>query len=271
MHVSTVLSPCYSAEHISTKLEVELSALNNHILYASISTIGDLREFMRWHVFAVWDFMSLLKALQIKLTGMQLPWQPPEDNASARLINDIVLIEETDFNQSGLTSSHLELYLDSMLEIEAKKSNFDCFIATLSRGTSVENALLEAEAPQFVQDFVCHTIDLAKFGSLAEISSAFVFGRESVIPSMFQKFLKNWGIEYSEAPQMHYYLTRHIEVDTNEHGPATITLLDNIINRHPNNGAEALESAREAVVKRIGLWDGIQSVLDARKDSSVSE
>ena len=85
-------------DYISSQLEQELDWLNNHVLYSRITTMDDLREFMRWHVFAVWDFMSLLKTLQIKLTGMNLPWQPPEDNASERLINDIVLNEETDIN-----------------------------------------------------------------------------------------------------------------------------------------------------------------------------
>lgn len=256
---------CRNALHISIQLKPELSKLNNHILYSSISTIGELREFMRWHVFAVWDFMSLLKALQNKLTGMQLPWQPPKDNASARLINDIVLNEETDINECGQTSSHLELYLDSMLEIGADRSNFDRFNVALSQGNSLDKSLEKADVPQFVRNFVCHTIDTAKGGSLSEISSCFVFGRESVIPGMFQNILNNWQIKSSEAPLLHYYLMRHIQIDKNEHGPAAITLLNNIINRHQDNGYEALRTARESIVMRIMFWDGIKSILDSHK------
>ncbi len=268
MNYSMTQSPNYTTEHITSNLKDELALLNNHELYSSINTSHELKEFMRWHVFAVWDFMSLLKSLQIQLTGMQLPWQPPKDNSSARLINDIVLNEETDFNELGSTSSHFELYLDSMLEIGAEKSNFTTFQTSLSAGNTVAHSCSFSKTPKFVQDFVGYTIETAKSGSLTKIASAFVFGRESVIPNMFQNLLDNWGVKYTDAPRMHYYLERHIEIDTHDHGPAAITLLDNIINRHPDNGHEALESAREAIAKRIAFWDGIKSLLDERKEKA---
>lgn len=259
---STVKKPHINVELISNNLKKELSALNNHALYKSINSIEELRTFMRWHVFAVWDFMSLLKALQINLTCIQLPWTPPVDNASARLINDIVLNEETDLNQEGLSSSHLELYLDSMSDIGADKSNFDCFMASLSNGNSVSVSLNMAEAPRFVRDFVLYNMDTAEFGSIVEIAGSFVFGRETVIPTMFEELLKNWGIKYNDAPKLHFYLSRHIEVDTNEHGPAAERLLDSLIDNNNDSGLKALESGREAISKRLKFWDGIKNLID---------
>src|SRR5438105_4439544 len=66
-------------------------ALLAHPIYQRVGSLSALRTFMTSHIFAVWDFMTLLKALQRRLTSTELPWLPPGDIDTARLINEIVL------------------------------------------------------------------------------------------------------------------------------------------------------------------------------------
>jgi hypothetical protein len=70
--------------------------LLSHHLYQHICDERSLRLFMRAHVFAVWDFQSLIKALQRMLTCVEIPWLPSGDPLARRLINEIVLDEESD-------------------------------------------------------------------------------------------------------------------------------------------------------------------------------
>jgi hypothetical protein len=85
-----------------------------HLLYRRIQHIDDIRLFMQYHVFAVWDFMSLLKSLQNRLTCTTIPWMPAGNAATRFLINEIVTGEESDLAPNGARTSHFELYLQAM-------------------------------------------------------------------------------------------------------------------------------------------------------------
>ena len=62
------------------------AALLEHPIYTHLVSVADLRQFMEDHVFAVWDFVSLLKRLQQDMTCIRVPWFPASNARAARLI-----------------------------------------------------------------------------------------------------------------------------------------------------------------------------------------
>jgi len=105
--------------------------LLDHPIYASVNTLPRLRCFMRYHVFAVWDFMCLAKRLQRDLTSLDLLWLPPARPALARFINSLILAEETDLDPDGAAASHFELYVQGMEEVGASTTEALGFLAML--------------------------------------------------------------------------------------------------------------------------------------------
>src|ERR1700675_4360004 len=123
------------------------AGLLDHPVYAEVASVTDLRRFMEDHVFAVWDFMSLLKRLQQDMTCTEVPWFPADNARAARLINDIVIGEETDVGRDGSNVSHLDLYLRAMADVGASTHQFDTFCSLARAGTSVEGGLVRTGVP----------------------------------------------------------------------------------------------------------------------------
>src|SRR5246500_3776815 len=145
------------------------AALLDHPIYTQVVSVPELRLFMEDHVFAVWDFMSLLKRLQQDLTCTRVPWFPADNARAARPINDIVIGEETDVDPDGSYVSHLELYLRGMADVGASTRQFDAFRWLARVGTSVEAAMVRSGVSPHVQAFVAHTMLLAQSGSMEEV------------------------------------------------------------------------------------------------------
>src|SRR3954452_22446307 len=149
------------------------AALLDHPIYTNIVSVADLRSFMEDHVFAVWDFMSLLKRLQQDMTCVRVPWFPANNARAARLINDIVIGEETDVGPDRSYVSHLDLYRRAMAEIGASTLQFDRFCSLVLDGVPVEMALARIGAPPHVQAFVARTMALTNSASTEEVMAAF--------------------------------------------------------------------------------------------------
>jgi hypothetical protein len=233
-----------------------------HPVFTAIRDIQSLRIFMEAHVFAVWDFMSLLKRLQRDLTCIEVPWLPPRDPQAAQLINQIVLGEESDIGPSGEPVSHLELYLGAMREVGASTASFKLFQTALANGATLAGAFDRAQVAPFIREFTGHTLDIASSAPLVGVMASFLYGREDVIPGMFSNLLEKWRIGANRAPMFVYYLKRHIEVDSDQHGPAAKAILAAATADDAGRGLQVLGAARQSIEARIKLWDGLLASLD---------
>ncbi|MCX2891845.1 MULTISPECIES: DUF3050 domain-containing protein [Pseudomonas] len=242
-------------------LENKKSELGNHPIFAEIGSLPVLRTFMETHVFAVWDFMSLTKRLQQELTCTSLPWLPPVDPAAAHLINEIVLGEESDQNLSGGHYSHFELYLHAMHEIGASTACVEQFVQLMRDGENLQDALHRCQASPAAVRFVSNTIETAVNAKPHEVAAAFLHGRESVIPRMFQTILDDWDIGIDQAPTFRYYLQRHIDVDSDDHGPAAEKLLERLVKGDAQRQQEMYAAAIAAVDSRRVLWDELRAEM----------
>ncbi|MEU6350076.1 DUF3050 domain-containing protein [Streptomyces sp. NPDC047072] len=229
-----------------------------HPIYRRINTREDLATFMSHHVFAVWDFMSLLKSLQRELTCVDVPWVPRGTSVSRRLINDIVLVEESDELNGGFTS-HFELYRAAMEEAGADVTRVDTFLALLVEGHGVPAALRGAQVPAPANDFVRTTFSLIEERPLHCRAAAFAFSREDLIPDMFDQVIHQEGTE--RFPLFRDYLARHIEVDGEEHTPMAMQMLADLCGTDDHRWEEAVETAITALEARVRLWDGILGAM----------
>lgn len=233
-----------------------------HPMYTALDTIGAIRTFQEHHVFAVWDFMSLLKSLQRNLTCVELPWVPAGPAGSRRLINDIVLVEESDERGDSFIS-HFELYLEGMAQAGADTSVINAFIGRLRAGQPVPEAIDQAGVPGPAAEFVRLTWGLIESAPVHVQAAAFAFGREDLIPDMFQQVV---GVNERIGSLGTFvdYLARHIQVDSEEHTPMAMQMVTDLCGDDAAKWAECAETVKFALAARARLWDGILADIGDR-------
>ncbi len=244
-----------------TRIRVDdlVDRLVAHPLYRQVSDENKLKIFMRSHVFCVWDFQSLLKALQRQLTCVEVPWLPTSDPDARRLINEIVLEEESD-RVGERYLSHFELYLEAMNACGADQGPIQAFMASLRSTRSVEKVFEQLQLPKGVKSFVRTTLSIAQSNQVHRIAAAFTYGREDIIPQMFQPL----ALQLTTMTQDRWsvfldYLERHIKHDGERHGPMSRALLKRICGEDERLWAEAEETARVSLEARLELWDALLS------------
>ncbi len=242
----------------------ERALLLNHPLYARIQTVEHLRTFTEGHVYAVWDFMSLLKALQIQLTCTSIPWFASSMPNTRYLINEIVLAEESDEYINGRRLSHFEMYLDAMEGMGANTKAINEFIQSAKNSGNIIDTIAQANLDKRIQEFLHFTFTVIAGGKPHEIAAAFTFGREDLIPDMFTAILKELQ-QKSPAVDMRnfiYYFERHIELDGDEHGPLAMQMIEELAADDEDKWMQMQQIAKAALTKRAALWDAIADQMN---------
>lgn len=238
--------------------------LLNHSLYKKITRPEHLRCFMEHHVFAVWDFMSLLKALQEKLTKTTTPWYPVGNPEIRYLINEIVLAEETDVNIDGKHQSHFEMYLEAMTRSGASQKKMGDFLLHIVHGTDIFLVIAVSHLPTSIKHFLLFTFETISQGELHKIAAVFTFGREGLILGMFSSIITNIQEQFPEEDLklFKYYFDRHIEMDLDQHGPMAYKMVEELCEDDPVKINDVKEVAQKALKSRIILWDGILEEIE---------
>jgi hypothetical protein len=249
-------------ENLKEQIAQAREEIIKHPLYSHLKSIEDLQTFAGYHVFAVWDFMSLLKRLQQELTCVSTPWIPKGSADTRYLINEIVLGEESDIDPEGNRISHFELYLRSMELLGASSSGIKELLNHIYAGYPVSESLKIADVPDAVSAFCNHTFELVENAPAHVLAAVFTFGREDLIPDMFHELVSRLADRYPEKISLFkYYLERHIEVDGEHHSLLALQMVEELCGNDELKWKEAAEASVKALNARKCLWDGIMNEL----------
>jgi|TARA_B110000285_G_scaffold121356_1_gene137206 hypothetical protein len=200
--------------------------------------------------------------LQNQLSCTKVPWHPSGNPEAARLINEIVWGEESDVNRKGIPMSHFEMYTEAMKSLGASTQSIEKLLNQLDKGQGIDLVLNEINLPSHILSFLKFTFEVVNTEKAHIVAAVFTFGREDLIPDMFIEIIKNLTVpEGEDLNDLIYYFERHIEVDSDEHGPMAIKMVTNLCENDVDKITEALAYSRKALELRIVLWNGILESL----------
>ncbi|HVV69221.1 MAG TPA: DUF3050 domain-containing protein [Gammaproteobacteria bacterium] len=237
-------------------------AIKRHKLLTAIDSIEKLRLFTQIHVYAVWDFMALLKALQGKLTSMQPLWTPPINPMGCHLINTLLSEEESDHLPDGRYLSHFALYLEAMSHCGANIQPITGFISDIKADKPLSSLLARTDLPVPARRFIADTFTIIEKNSHA-IAASLAFAREYITSNLFSTLLRTiepTGSHYS-LETLKCYLQRHIDLDSDKHSQQSQQLVASLCGTDEIKWQEALDAAHFSLQSRIQLLDGIHAAI----------
>jgi len=259
-------------ERIKTNIESYRLQIINHKVYSVINTLDDLKIFMQHHVYAVWDFMSLLKTLQNNLTCTSVPWVPKGSADIRFLINEIVVGEESDIDMNGNRTSHFELYLQAMKQCGADTNQIKSFIRSLQTTNNFNEAFEISNTPEAAKKFVSFTFDTINSNKNYLQAAIFTFGREDLIPGMFISIINDLDKNFPDNISIFkYYLERHIEIDGDHHSHLALQMTASLCGNNEEYWQEVEKITIDSLKMRIQLWDGVYNEIIKKNELQNSD
>lgn len=231
-----------------------------------MNSLSAVRLFMEHHVVCVFDFMSLVKKLQHYALGSSLMWLPTLPPMVRRFLSEIYLDEDSDDLGALGVKSHFELYIEAMAEVGADTKGILDLVEGLKKGDPAKASVLKAPLPTLAQTFLLETLRVLNRDA-AVVASVFYHSREAVIPDLFRPILDQLEAEGMACERLKLYLKRHIETDSEKHGPMGEQLLRYFEDQYPELIPIAQQESLRALKSRLGLWDGLYQSLQSRRMS----
>jgi hypothetical protein len=240
----------------------QVTAISQHPVFKSIDSIDKLCLFSEIHVFAVWDFMCLLKELQRKLTRSSLFWLPPENHLGCHLVNTLIAEEESDQLGDNYYTSHFELYLSAMQQCGASTEAISTFISDIRQNLRLDTLLAQPYIPYAAKRFVADTFTVITREAHA-VAASFAFARENITGGMFSAILRH--IVPTEKKylidQFIHYFQRHIDLDDGKHSEQSKILVTHLCGSDDKKWEEAKDTALFSLKSRLQLLDGIYAYI----------
>jgi hypothetical protein len=254
--------PSHEYELLVAATAQQRAALQTHSLYGRLVDLEQLRWFMESHVYVVWDFMCLLKSLQRFATCAEVAWRPVGDPAVRRVVNELVLAEESDAFD-GRVLSRLEAYLEMMDEIGADTGPMQRMLERLRGGVPIGLALGQ-EVPRRARMFIQTTLGIIGRAQPHEIAGAVAVGRELAIAPVFRQLVKTIERRGVSAARLRAYLDQRSTLDGGVREPAAARLLESFCGDDRQRWQEAGMAAADCLDARAMLWSRIEDAVTAQ-------
>ena len=110
-------------------------------------------------------------------------------------------------------------------------------------------------------EFVATTWSFIESAPVHCQAAAFAFGREDLIPDMFDAGRRGQRAAADRLDTFVDYLARHIEVDGEEHTPMAMQMLADLCGDDDAKWEECADTVNAALAARARLWDGILAAI----------